>query len=343
MTKRGNIKIGTVVKGLPTILSTIHVTKPYKIDNNFELDEDFNQNQKSLKFKLPYANIENFDNNFKILTSAFIKIKNFKYILNKEEDNVVAYPLDVLKNSTKKLPIIKLGLYKDWSEKLEFQTKGILECILIKSNTENGDIETASGDSFLFKTSSDNSKIEIKEVLDIIKESVPADAIRFLNLKLELHTKLFKKGQLNEVTYARIELPTDKDILLAKKMADTFGKENLEILNKFENSKIKIKNENAILSVEEFEKEYGSFTIEADSEDEQEFLNFSNNGAEEINKAQSLTEKVEEFIKTLENNTLSVNIIKSMFDKYGEEKAKEIINENNFQSNMEAVTYMGNN
>lgn len=349
MTKRGNVKIGISVSGMPTILSSINITKAYKENGSFVLDEDFDQNQKTIKFKLPYVNKNNFNLNFKLMNAAFIKIKNLKYMLLKEDDIVIAYPLDVKRKLNKKLPKINLGNFQDWSQKLSFNEKAILECLLVKKEIKDGEENTISGDSYLFKTSSSNSIIEIDEILSIISKLEP-EIIRFLTLKLELHTKIYKKGTLSEITYARIQMPSTRDILLAKKMADTFGKENNEILNMIEDARAEKVREGDIISKEDFEKEFGLFTIEEDSDDENEFINLSGEQKEiieNIDTVEDINNIVENIQSKIKNKKISSNILKSMIKKFGKEKTIEIIleKENNEElvDNMALIQYMGNN
>lgn len=320
MSKRGNIKIGTVVNGMPSMLSKIHVTKSYKINNQFVMDNDFNNDSTSLRFRLPFANKDNFDNNLRIMNSAFIKIKNFKYILTQEGDRVIASPLDLKAGTLEKLPTVDLGLYTDWCDKLTFNRKAILECNLINDKTEDGDTETVSGDGFLFKTSSVNSIVEMSEVLDTIND-LPSEVVRFLTLKLELYTKLYNKGNIENLTYVRIETPTVKDILLAKKMADTFGSDNNAMLALFEDGVAK-RRKDVTITVAEFEKMYGQFTIEADNDDDGEFMN--SRGSEDNNK-EDKSSKVVEFIEKNDLSKISKNVINSLMAKYSEEEVSLII------------------
>lgn len=270
MSKKGNIKIGNCLNGSPSVFSRIHVTKSYKINNKFAIDNDFNNDSTSLRFRLPFANKDNFDNNLRIMNSAYITIKNLKYILTQEGDRVIASPLYLKAEILEKLPTVDIGLYSDWCNKLTFNRKAVLECNLVNDKTEYRETEIISGDGFLFKTSSINSIIEISEVLDTIN-ILPSEVIRFLTLRLELYTELHDKDDIDSLTYARIETPTVKDILLAKKMADSVGSDNNEMLDLYENKVVEGRKEKAI-SLSEFEDKYGKLAIEADNEEEDEFV-----------------------------------------------------------------------
>lgn len=258
LTKIGNLKIGGTENGLPQQFQSLKVTKCNKNgEENFETFEGFSEaGQNQLQIMLPF--IEDLESSFEVGLISFLTINEvIKYYAKEIEGNIYLIPLQPnMKNPLKGLPVIKLGLLADWETKLDLKTRALLYAYLPIDNS----FEFAGNGTgvFHFKTSSAHSIEEIKNTLSLIKH-LDKNICRMTNLTLEVHTKLVKMGDIEEVTYARLLPPTPEKIKSAHYASNNFGY-IADYLNGIERAVTESKKEaieNAI-SMEEAEKFFNS-------------------------------------------------------------------------------------
>lgn len=211
LSKFGNIKIGGTENGLPQQYQSLRVTKCNKNgEENFETFDGFPEaGQDQLQIMLPF--IEDLDSSFEVGLISFLTINEvIKYYAKEIEDNVYLIPLQPnMKNPLKGLPVIKLGLLSDWESKLDLKTRALLYAYLPIDNS----FEFAGNGTgvFHFKTSSAHSIEEIKNTFALMK-NLDKNVCRMTNLTLEVHTKLVKMGDIEEITYVRLLPPTPEKI-----------------------------------------------------------------------------------------------------------------------------------
>ena len=220
--KIGNIKIGSVVKGLPKIHDKILLTKSSKAGGeNFEpYNDECKKGFERIKVRLPFAEKSAITNTFDTKPTSFVFINGLKYYIKEIDGMRFAFPLQSNPaNRDIDLPIIAL------SEKsiahITLEKKAMLSLFVM--NDDNTDFLDGRMGVFQFKTESLNSLHDIGNTLNTAVLSIPTTILKMANFTLEIYTKASANdSETGEVTYVRLLPPSLKDLVDAER----FVKEN---------------------------------------------------------------------------------------------------------------------
>lgn len=323
LAKIGNIKLGGTENGLPQQYQKLKITKCNKNgEENFEIfDKCPAEGSNEIQVMLPFT--EDLKNSFEVGLISFLTLNEvIKYYAKEIEGTIYLIPLQPnMKNPLKGLPVIKLGALADWESKLDLKIRALLYAYLPIDNT----LEFVGNGTgvFHFKTSSAHSIEEINNTLALLS-SVDKSLLRMTNLTLQVHTKLFKAGEIEEVSYVRLLPPTPNKIQSAFYAKQNFPyiEEYLNGIEKTVTSSKKEAIENAI-SMEEAEKFFNSKIV----------MKLDNNSFElspSVNQApkadtiedSELSDKAEELAK---EKGLPFPMVKTLLAKKGLEETMSII------------------
>jgi hypothetical protein len=323
LNKVGNIKLGGTENGLPKQFSELHITKTSKNgEENFEYFEGFDKGVESIKVMLPF--VDNIEESFDVGLISFVLVNDsIKYYAKDINGEVLLFPLQPnFKDPTKPLPVINVGKTEDWASKLDMKERALLYTYIPVENSL--DFVGGGTGTFLFKTGSAHTISEIKNTLELM-EGMDKDIIRMVDFKLEVHTKLLKLGEIEEVTYVRLLPPSPMAIAAASNIAEQYP-EVVTYLKKIEENAVKSKKgaiENAV-SVDEASKIIGkTITFKLDENDGFEI------SAAPKPKASSKTNEVSEEMQEKAEGlakvyNLPVPVVVSLLSKAGE-LAEEVI------------------
>lgn len=219
----GHLKIGETVRGLASQTSKIMLTQTGKGGGESFLPyAGFEEGVDSVKVKLPF--IYNVLENFKVSEIAFVDLNEiYKYRAEVVEDIVYLFPYQPnFENPLIDLPVIKLGLSKDWKDKLSLRLSAIGYFIPIEFNRV-----------FDFKTLSTFSIVEITKILKLI-DTLPAHIVADLELELVYKKKIFKTEKTEEVRYLTLSEVTPSMIVNSTSLSS-----DIAPFKFIENSKLK--------------------------------------------------------------------------------------------------------
>lgn len=323
--KLGNIKIGGTENGLPQQYQSLKVTKCNKNgEENFECFPGFKENgSDELSIMLPF--IDNLNNSFEVGSLSFITInETIKYYAKAIGEDIYLIPLQPnFKNPLIELPVIKLGTVEEWGNKLDLKLRALLYCYLPIDNSL--EFHGNGTGVFHFKTSSAHSIQEIKNTLSILS-TVEKDLLRMCDLKLEIHTKLVKMGEIEEVSYVRLLPPTPNKLNSAYYANNNYPhvRDYLAGIEKVVSDSKEEAIKNAITK-EEAEKFFNGLTLKLDNA-----ANFELTPPIAANQpATTVTEEenkiIEEAEKLSAESNLPLPMIKTLVVKKGLEETKAII------------------
>ncbi len=326
LAKLGNIKVGGTENGLPQQYQTLKVTKCNKNgEENFETFPGFKEEgNDELGIMLPFIN--DLKNSFEVGKLSFITInETIKYYAKEIDANIYLIPLQPnFKNPLIELPVIKLGTSEEWSDKLDLKLRALLYCYLPVDNS----LEFYGNGTgvFHFKTSSAHAIEEINNTLRLL-QSVNKDLLRMCNLTLQVHTKLVKMGDIEEVSYVRLLPPTPNKLNSASYALNNFPhvKEYLEGIE----TTVTSSKEQAIsqaISKDEAEKFFnGGFILKLDNAANFELTPpiTANQPTAQITEEES--EILEEAQKLADESKLPLPMVKTLVAKKGLEETKAII------------------
>lgn len=323
ISKMGNIKFGGTENGLPMQYSSLFVTKTSKNgEENFEHFEGYEKGLDSLNVMLPF--VEDLNDSFNVGLISFILInETIKYYAKVIEDLVYLFPLQPnMKNPTVPYPVIKLGKAEEWTDKLDLKQRALLYTYLPKENSF--DFVGGALGTFLFKTSSAHSIAEIQNTLHLMS-GIDKNVLRMVDFKLEVHTKLVKMGDIEEVTYVRLLPPSVDKIMCAEQLKHSAGANYLETIEKNISDSRKKSIEEAV-SIEEAEKVIGSkISFKLDSNDGFEIS--VNNNVKTKEKSEVSEESKVDIDNLSTEYKLPAPLLTSLVTKVGKDKAREVIEE----------------
>jgi len=295
LNKSGNIKIGGTENGLPKQYSKMFVTAAHKSGGeNFKEIKGFENGVDSLDITLPFSTdlAKNFDVG---LISFVILNSSVKYYAKEILGKVYLFPLEPnFSDPLSDMPVILLGEYKDWKDKLQFKRGAILYA-RIPSVDSSG--------VFYFKTQSAHSIEQISNTLDTMKR-IDSNIIRLSKFKLEIFTKLFRKGDIEEVTYTRLLPPTNENILNASCKISENNKSGLEALNIMEEDILKRREDSikGALSLELVKPYFGDKDIIIQLDMEADYGSYHTHNKTNNNVDIKIPEELELYIKNIKEN-----------------------------------------
>jgi len=362
--KLGNIKIGQVINGQPTMLNKLVLTKPVKEgDDNFVKYEGCENGYSTLKVRLPFVN--NLINSFDTRESSFITINDIKYIARDLDGEVYAFLLE--NQGPNSIPVIHMGSAANIGAKLGLQTRALLN-VFVMNDTDDDFLGGKLG-TFTFKTSSANSLYEIQNALNSVSHINP-DILRLASFTLEVTSKKSSNSDVGEVTYVRLLPPSLKSIAAAAKTA----KESPEVLEYLSQMEANIQESFAMstqsaISVPEAKKIFnGEWCIKIENDDEQGSVGVTQRIKETKAKIKEIGESKKKAVtakdlgviafKRIEDNAnqtaqndvvselhasfsnLPLQMLSSLVTNYGEKRAREMVGKsnNNLKNMIEIIT-----
>lgn len=362
--KLGNIKIGQVINGQPTMLNKLVLTKPVKEgDDNFVKYEGCENGYSTLKVRLPFVN--NLINSFDTRESSFITINDIKYIARDLDGEVYAFLLE--NQGPNSIPVIHMGSAANIGAKLGLQTRALLN-VFVMNDTDDDFLGGKLG-TFTFKTSSANSLYEIQNALNSVSHISP-DILRLASFTLEVTSKKSSNSDVGEVTYVRLLPPSLKAIAAAAKTA----KESPEVLNYLSQMEANIQESFAMstqnaVSISEAKKMFkGEWCVKIETDDEQGSVGVTQRIKETKAKIKEIGESKKKAVtakdlgviafkriednanQTVQNDVVSelhasfsnlpLQMLSSLVTNYGEKRAREMVGKsnNNLKNMIEIIT-----
>jgi hypothetical protein len=317
MQKQGSIKLGGTQNGLPIEFMEFVVTKAHKGNEDNFVSYPGIEPSSSIKVQLGST----LEDCFETGRLAFVKIEGLSYYVKGLNGSALAYPLEPnWEDPTEDLPVIDLGDIIKFGTEFEMIEQAILKVKVVGIDSSN---------LFYWKTKSAYSISDTLHTLNVLKGmNLEEELLLSIPMNLSVFTR-YRKDK--EVTYGRLELPSEKDLLIGFEKQTNgislFNKKMIESVNAIKNLRVE-----EALSLKEacqyFDVDNLNIEVDADEEDN-EIINIPEKKVTneiEDNQLKELFGKLEGKVPEM--------ILKSAMVTFGE-KTEEIVIEEKY--NIESI------